>query len=67
MNFDDTEVEICDRCGKCFSWHGEMDGIRKIKIGERGYKCLPDRSFVLCSSCMASLNNWLKGNAHAEV
>ena len=41
------EVEICDRCGECFSWHGETDGIRKIKIKERGYECSPDRSFVL--------------------
>lgn len=22
MMFDDIEVEICDRCGECFSWHG---------------------------------------------
>ena len=53
------EVEICDRCGECFSWHGEIDGIRKIKIKERGYECSPDRSFVLCPSCMAKLNDWL--------
>lgn len=53
------EVAICDRCGECFSWHGETDGIRKIKIKERGYECSPDRSFVLCPSCMAALNDWL--------
>lgn len=53
------EVELCDRCGECFSWHGETDGIRKIKIKERGYECSPDRSFVLCPSCMAKLNDWL--------
>nr|DAW22292.1 MAG TPA: zinc finger protein [Caudoviricetes sp.] len=56
------EVAICDRCGECFSWHGETDGIRKIKIKERGYECSPDRSFVLCPSCMAALNDWLKGD-----
>ena len=55
----EIEVEICDRCGECFSWHGETDGIRKIKIKERGYECSPDRSFVLCPSCMAKLNDWL--------
>lgn len=56
-----TNVEICDRCGECFSWHGEVNGIRKVKIKERGYECSPDRSFVLCPSCMAKLNDWLKG------
>lgn len=59
MRFDDVEVEICDRCGECFSWHGEVDGIRKVKIKERGYECSPDRSFVLCPSCMKRLNDWL--------
>lgn len=33
----EIEVEICDRCGECFSWHGEVNGIRKVKIKERGY------------------------------
>lgn len=60
MRFDDIEVAICDRCGECFSWHGEVNGIRKVKIKENGYECSPDRSFVLCSSCMAKLNDWLK-------
>lgn len=59
MRFDDVEVEICDRCGECFSWHGEVNGIRKVKIKERGYECSPDRSFVLCPSCMVKLNDWL--------
>jgi hypothetical protein len=27
MRFNDIEVAICDRCGKCFSWHGETNGI----------------------------------------
>ena len=55
------EVDICDRCGECFSWYGETDGIRKIKIKERGCECSPYRSFLLCPSCMAALNDWLKG------
>ena len=55
----EIEVEICDRCGECFSWHGEVNGIRKVKIKQCGYECSPDRSFVLCPSCMAKLNDWL--------
>lgn len=61
MRFDYVEVEICDRCGECFSWNDEVNGIRKVKIKKRGYECSPDRSFVLCPSCMAALNDWLKG------
>lgn len=61
MRFDDVEVEICDRCGECFSWHSEVNGIRKVKIKQCGYECSPDRSFVLCPSCMDALNDWLKG------
>lgn len=26
----EIEVEICDRCGECFSWHDEVNGIRKV-------------------------------------
>lgn len=32
MRFDYVEVEICDRCGECFSWNDEVNGIRKVKI-----------------------------------
>lgn len=46
----EIEIEICDRCGECFSWHGEANGIRKVKIKKHGYECSPDRSFVLCPS-----------------
>ncbi len=28
----EINVEICDRCGECFSWYGEADGIRKVKM-----------------------------------
>jgi hypothetical protein len=61
MRFDYVEVEICDRCGECFSRNDEVNGIRKVKIKKRGYECSPDRLFVLCPSCMAALNDWLKG------
>lgn len=57
----EIEVEICDRCGECFSWYGEVNAIRKVRIKQCGYECSPDRSFVLCPSCMAALNDWLKG------
>lgn len=67
MRFDDIEVAICDRCGECFSWHGETNGIRKVKIKERGYECSPDRSFILCPSCMAKLNDWLKGERERQA
>lgn len=67
MRFDDVEVEICDRCGECFSWHGEVNGIRKVKIKQCGYECSPDRSFVLCPSCMAALNDWLKGEQERQA
>ena len=40
MRFDDIEVAICDRCGECFSWHGEVNGIRKVKIRA----CFPQTS-----------------------
>lgn len=63
----EIEVEICDRCGECFSWHGEVNGIRKVKIKQCGYECSPDRSFVLCPSCMAKLNDWLKGEQERQA
>ena len=39
----EIEVEICDRCGECFSWHGEVNGIRKVKTQEHGYECSPEQ------------------------
>lgn len=67
MRFDDVEVAICDRCYECFSWHDEVNGIRKVKIKKRGYECSPDRSFFLCPSCMAKLNDWLKGEQERQA
>lgn len=54
---------VCDRCGETYTleeWNkwNKMNGqieVRPIIGGEEGW------SFLLCPSCMAKLNDWLKG------
>lgn len=54
---------VCDRCGEMFTYEewnkwNKMNGkieVRPIICGEEG------RSVLLCPSCMAALNDWLKG------
>lgn len=36
MRFDDIEVAICDRCGECFSWHGETNGMDDLMEDNNG-------------------------------
>lgn len=54
---------VCDRCGETYTleeWNkwNKMNGkieVRPIIGGEEGW------SVLLCPSCMAKLNDWLKG------
>lgn len=59
----------CDRCGEVFEWYKSPSGevgvgntIRKAVTGEHLEKYLVyGESYELCPSCMAALNDWLKG------
>lgn len=51
---------ICNRCGEMFTLeeYNKMKNkleVRPIICGEEGW------SVLLCPSCMAKLNDWLKG------
>ena len=51
---------VCDRCGETFTLEEWNKMNRKIEVrpiigGEEGWGVL------LCPSCMAKLNDWLKG------
>ena len=51
---------ICNRCGEMFTLeeYNKMKNkleVRPIIGGEKGW------SVLLCPSCMAALNDWLKG------
>lgn len=60
----------CDRCGESFTADDTPRKIRKLKtvhsvvMGDRDF-C--EGEFRLCPSCMAALNDWLKGNADGKV
>lgn len=55
---------VCDKCGETYTleeWNkwNEMNGkieVRTIIGGKEGW------SILLCPSCMAKLNDWLKGD-----
>ena len=57
----------CDRCGEAYDFkydfiHG--NGIQKVSVNDEGKIIrVPyiEESIALCPSCMAKLNDWLKG------
>ena len=53
----------CDRCGEVFDWYTEngFNGIAKIESKEYSSKLTVGEGINLCPSCMAALNDWLKG------
>lgn len=70
---------VCDRCGDCFYWYEEIDSkeneplygnsVQRTIIDERyvPLNWIPDVTpIVLCPSCMAKLNDWLKGEQFNE-
>lgn len=60
---------VCDRCGETYTleeWNkwNEMNGkieVRPIIGGKEGW------SILLCPSCMAKLNDWLKGEQERQA
>lgn len=57
---------ICNRCGETFTLeeYNKMKNkleVRPIIGGEEGW------SVLLCPSCMAKLNNWLKGEQKQQA
>ena len=57
---------ICNRCGETFTLeeYNKMKNkleVRPIIGGEEGW------SVLLCSSCMAKLNDWLKGGQKRQA
>ena len=51
------ETVKCDRCGEAYSL-SEYNGFTEIQMQVYG---IGTNEFVLCPSCMAALNDWLKG------
>lgn len=54
------EVFKCDRCGETFNM-GNWFNLNMIEARVYNTGCPQDYSFNLCPSCMAVLNDWLKG------
>lgn len=57
---------VCDRCGETFTLEEWNKMNRKIEVrpiigGEEGWGVL------LCPSCMAKLNDWLKGEQERQA
>ena len=54
----------CDRCGEVFDWYKAdgFNGIAKIKTEKDGANLTSSGEINLCPSCMAALNDWLKGD-----
>ena len=51
------ETVKCDRCGEAYSL-SEYNDFTEIQMRVYG---IGTNEFVLCPSCMAALNDWLKG------
>ena len=51
------EMVKCDRCGEAYSL-SEYNDFTEIQMRVYG---IGTNEFVLCHSCMAKLNDWLKG------
>lgn len=57
----------CGRCGKIYDWYKSLGGdrgntIRKVVTGEHWEKyAMYGEDYELCPSCVAKLNDWLKG------
>jgi hypothetical protein len=58
-----SEICLCDRCGEAFEieYGFAGNGIRKIVVSPDGYERSAECCSMLCPSCMAALNDWLKG------
>ena len=73
---------VCDRCGEAFPLSNdvkymtpfddeldrfESNSIVKCLAGDdKGIYSIRDETVVLCPSCMAKLNDWLKGERSDE-
>lgn len=63
----------CDRCGEAYDFEYDFiygNGIQKISVNEEGkYIRVPyiEESIALCPSCMAKLNDWLKGEQERQA
>ena len=59
----------CARCGEAYDFEYDFiygNGIQKVSADEEGKRIrVPyvEELIVLCPSCMAKLNDWLKGGA----
>lgn len=60
------EVFKCDRCGETFNM-GNWFNLNMIEARVYNTGCTQDYSFNLCPSCMAKLNDWLKGKQERQA
>ena len=56
------ETVKCDRCGEAYSL-SEYNDFTEIQMRVYG---IGTNEFVLCPSCMAKLNDWLKGEQERQ-
>ena len=56
------EALKCDRCGETYPLY-EYNSFTDIEMRVWGIGVPYDCEFRLCPSCMAKLNEWLKGDA----
>ena len=64
----------CDRCGEAFEYYDNTlcgNSIRKTLVNESRNPVYPSfegySPICLCPSCMAKLNDWLKGEQKRQV
>ena len=71
-----SAVFKCDRCGEIFeakinkfnfSPYFESNHVQTMNINLSGETNQYNGDYDLCPSCMAALNNWLKGNTDGKV
>ncbi|WP_418634506.1 hypothetical protein [Segatella hominis] len=56
----------CDRCGEAYPLY-EYNNFTDIEMRVWGIGLPYDCEFRLCPSCMAKLNNWLKGEQERQA
>lgn len=57
---DMEETFKCDRCGETFDLR-DYTTLSNIQMTVSSIGCPQEYEFNLCPSCMAKLNDWLKG------
>lgn len=63
---DMEETFKCDRCGETFKLK-DYTMLSNIQMTVSSIGCPQEYEFNLCPSCMAKLNDWLKGKQERQA